>query len=267
MPNSPIITLTTDFGYRDPLAAIMKGVILGINPEANIVDLTHGIGKYNVREAAMVLGMSYREFPQGTIHVVVADPGVGSQRRPILVATESYLFIGPDNGVFSYVYDESERVGVYHILAEHYFGRGRSTTFHGRDIFAPVAAWASKGIEVTKFGEEIKDFARLRLPVPTAPSATTFEGEVVYIDTFGNAITNIVKKDLEALAASGKEATVRIVTKGKDVKLKEYYSQAEDKELYAVINSMDHLELFVYRGSAAKDFGIRLGDSIGLVCA
>jgi S-adenosylmethionine hydrolase len=261
----PIITLTTDFGYRDPLSGIMKGVILSINPDANVVDITHGIGKYNVREAALTIGISYRQFPPRTIHVVVADPGVGSARRPIMVVTENYYLIGPDNGVFSVVYNESKRCEVRHLTAEHYFNRERSATFHARDIFAPVAAWLSKGIISSNFGDPVKDFVRLPLPVPAMPTKTALEGEVIHIDHFGNAITNIRVEDVALLRSAKPDGMIRIVTKGMEVPLKQYYSQVEDKGLYALINSMDRLELFVYRGNASKQFEIKVGDTLGVM--
>ena len=260
----PIITLTTDFGYKDPLSGIVKGVILSINPDVNLVDITHGIEKYNVREAALTIGISYRQFPPRTIHVVVADPG-GSARRPIMVVTENYYLIGPDNGVFSVVYNESQRCEVLHVTAEHYFNRTRSATFHGRDIFAPVAAWLSKGIIASNFGDPIKDFMKLPFPVPTMPTKTALEGEVIQIDHFGNAITNIRAEDLGLLRGARADGTLRIVTKGMQVPLKEYYSQAEDKGLYALINSVDRLELFVYRGDASAQFEIRVGDTLGVM--
>ncbi|MCL4477280.1 MAG: SAM-dependent chlorinase/fluorinase [Nitrospirae bacterium] len=263
----PIITLSTDFGYKDPLSGIMKGVILGINPGTNIVDITHGINKYDIREAALTVGMSYRQFPPRTIHVAVTDPGVGSSRRPILVVTENYYFVGPDNGIFSVVYSESQRVEVFHLTADHYFLSNRSATFHARDIFAPVAAWLSKGIVSSNFGELITNFVKLPFPVPVMPTRTTVEGEIIHIDHFGNAISNIKSENLSALRSIKPDGTLRIVAKGKQIALKEYYSQAEDKDLYALINSMDYLELFVCRGNASKDFELKVGDTLGVMLA
>lgn len=265
MANKPIITLTTDFGYRDPLVGIMKGVILSINPDVNIVDITHGISKYNVREAALTIGMSYHQFPSSTIHVVVTDPGVGSARRPIMVVTEDYYCIGPDNGVFSLIYSESERCEVLHLTADHYFMRDKSTTFHGRDIFAPVASWLSKGVIPSKFGDPVTDFVKLPFPVPSMPTKTTLEGEVIHIDHFGNAITNIKVSDLKLLRSASEKGVLRIVAKGKQVPFKQYYSQAEDKGLYALINSMNYLELFIYRGDAASEFNLKVGDTLGVM--
>ncbi len=263
--DNPIITLTTDFGYKDPLSGVMKGVILGISPSANIVDISHGINKYDVREAALTIGTSYIQFPPRTIHVVVTDPGVGSQRRPIMVIAENYYFVGPDNGVFSIIF-ESEYCEVVHVTSDHYFQRKMSSTFHGRDVFAPVAAWLSKGIPASKFGDTITDFVRLRLPVPAQPTRTTLEGEVILIDHFGNAVTNIKASDLERLRSESK-GRLRIIVKGTEAPLKEYYSQAADKGLYSVIGSMDYLELFVNRGNASSDFNIRVGDGIGVMMA
>jgi S-adenosylmethionine hydrolase len=267
MKAAAIITLSTDFGYRDPLSGIMKGIILGINPEATIVDVTHDISQFDVREAALTVGMSYGQFPPWTIHVAVTDPGVGSSRRPILVATEDYYFVGPDNGIFSVVYNESSRFEVIHITADHYFLRDRGSTFHARDIFSPVAAWLSKGIVTSKFGEPIMNFVRLPLPLPTMPTKTTVEGEVIHIDHFGNAITNIKTGNLAILRNARPDGIMKVVVKGKQIELKEYYSQAEDKDLYALTNSMGYLELFVYRGNASEVFELKVGDSLGVMLA
>jgi S-adenosylmethionine hydrolase len=261
----PIITLTTDFGCRGPLVGIMKGVIIGINPEVRIIDLTHKVGQYNVREAALTIGMSYMQFPKQTIHVVVTDPGVGSKRKPIMVRTEHHYFIGPDNGVFSMIYSSHEQCKVIHLTEEHYFLTGRSATFDGRDIFAPVAAWLSKGIDPSKFGEEITEHVTLPFPSPSMPTRTTLEGEVIMIDHFGNAITNIRSEDIDMLKHTKSKVKLRIVIKGKQTALKHYYSEAEDKGLHALLNSMDRLELFVYRGNASTEFNIKVGDTLGLM--
>ncbi|MFN3480610.1 MAG: S-adenosyl-l-methionine hydroxide adenosyltransferase family protein [Thermodesulfovibrionales bacterium] len=261
-----IITLTTDFGYGGPLTGIMKGVILGINPDVKIVDITHGIEKYNIREAALTIGMSYSQFPPRTIHVVVTDPGVGSSRRPILIATEDYYFIGPDNGVFTVIYNAVEKFEVIHLTAEHYFLPERSMTFHGRDIFAPVAAWLSRGTAITNLGEPVSDYMKIHIPAPSMPAKNAIEGEIIYIDHFGNAISNIRYSDLAHLINQGNDKNaIKIVMKGKQIEIKDYYAQAEDRGLYAILNSMNYLELFVYRGDASKEHNIKIGDSIGVI--
>ena len=262
----PLITLTTDFGYKDPFVGMMKGVMLKINPAAQIVDITHDITPHNVREAALTLGMSHSFFPPKTIHVVVVDPGVGSNRRPILVMTDHHYFIGPDNGVFSLIYSsKSETLGVLHITSEHYFMPQKGPTFHGRDIFAPAAAWLTKGVETSKFGDMITDYVTLPFPSVSLPTKTTIEGEVVYIDRFGNAITNIRAVDLDTLYNVNPEAKLRVVTKGKQTDLKNYYAEVTDKNLYSLINSAGYLELFVYRDNAAEVFGIKIGDIVGVM--
>jgi len=262
----PLITLTTDFGYKDPFVGMMKGVILKINPMAKIVDITHDISPHNVREAALTIGMSHSFFPPKTVHIVVVDPGVGSNRRPIMVVTDQHYFIGPDNGVFSLIYNsQSETLGVIHITSEHYFMSQIGPTFHGRDIFAPAAAWLTRGVETTKFGDMITDYVTLPFPSVSMPSKTTIEGEVVYVDRFGNAITNIKAVDLNTLYSINPEAKLKIVTKGKQTELKNYYSQVTDKTLYSLINSAGYLELFVYRGSAAVLFDIKVGDIVGVM--
>jgi S-adenosylmethionine hydrolase len=266
MQVSPIITFTTDFGYRDPFVGIMKGVILKINPFANIIDITHDISPQNIMEAALAIEMSFRSFPQKTIHVVIVDPGVGSMRRPILVVTDHHYFIGPDNGVFSQIYNlKQETLTVMHITAEHYFMSQRSTTFHGRDIFAPAAAWLSRGIDISHFGDPITDYVTLSLPVPLMPAENTIEGTVIYIDRFGNAITNINTQKIDGLYSNNPQGRLKVVVKGREAPLKNYYSQVQDNGLYSVINSFGYLELFVYRGNASSDFGIAIGNKVGVI--
>ena len=150
--SNPVITLTTDFGVDDPYVGMMKAVILSIAPEVRIVDLTHGIGSHDVMEAALVIASGYAYFPKGAIHVVVVDPGVGSSRRPLLVVTEEGYFVAPDNGVLSRIYAGSSRVACLELTATRFFHHPVSQTFHGRDVFAPVAAWLSRGVEPVQFG-------------------------------------------------------------------------------------------------------------------
>jgi S-adenosylmethionine hydrolase len=264
MKRNPLITLTTDFGLEDPFAGVMKGVILSINPAANIVDLSHGIESHNIREAAFFVGTNYNYFPHRTAHVVVVDPGVGSRRRPILVVTENHYFIGPDNGVFSYVYEkEKAMLRVYHITADHYFLKAKSSTFQGRDLFAPVAAWLTGGKDPENFGTAITDYETIYLPVPAlADSSVT--GEVLHIDKFGNSISNISRAVIDDLLNTNTGGTLQVFLGSREVPLLEYYGQSSDKGLCAIINSSEYLELFVNQGSAAKDFAISKGDPVAL---
>ncbi len=266
MLEKPIITLTTDFGLKDPFAGLMKGIILGLNPNAEIIDITHNIQRHNIFEASQVIAMSYKYFPPATIHVVVVDPGVGGERRPILVTTENCFFIGPDNGIFSSIYEKfnPDYYKVIHLTSSHYFLPMSGSTFHGRDIFAPVAAQLSKGIEYHKFGERIDDYEKIPLPKITLTDNNTLAGAIVSIDNFGNAISNITKDDLAKLSTEVSKDKFRITFNNNDLSIADYYAEAKGAGLSAVINSFGHLELFVYKDSAADKFGIKTGDSVVL---
>jgi S-adenosylmethionine hydrolase len=227
--------------------------------------MTHDISPHLIREAAVTIGMCYQYFPSASIHVCVVDPGVGSGRRPILIATDNHYFVGPDNGIFSYIYSTSKNVQVIHITEDHYFEKKDSTTFHARDIFSAIAAWLSKGIPIENFGKEIKDYVNLNLPLPHRHSRDNLEGEVIYIDRFGNAITNISVKHLGNISRLELFTKARILCKSKQIALKPFYSDVHDKELYAILNSNDLLELFVYRGNASVSFELKIGDTVGIV--
>lgn len=260
-----IITLTTDLGYKDPFAGIMKGVILNINPTANIVDLTHGISPQNIMQAAFAIEASFQYFPYKSINIAVVDPGVGSVRRPIIVATDHHYFVGPDNGVFSRLYSISASLQVIHATAEHYFLPSRSSTFHGRDIFAPVAGWLSRGVDILNFGDPITDFVKLPIPVPASPAHNIIEGEIVYVDCFGNLTTNIHHMKIDELVLNNSDKEQKVLVRGHEAPLKDFYSQATDKGLYSLINSFGYLELFVTNGNAASEFGLAVGDRVGVV--
>lgn len=263
MLKTPIITLTTDFGLKDPFAGLMKGVILSINPDVTIIDITHDIQRHNIFEASQVLAMSYTYFPPATINIAVVDPGVGSTRRPILVVTENQYFIGPDNGIFSAVMEEenADFLTVYHLTSPHYFLPVKGSTFHGRDIFAPVAAWLSKGVDSRKFGAQINDYAKIPVPKPEI-SGNSITGEIVSVDNFGNAISNIKRDDIEKVAPPESGGTLKVVYSNNELPVVSFYSQDKSPDLSAVINSFGHLELFVYLHSAAEKFNINRGDKI-----
>ena len=262
---STIITLTTDFGAKDSFAGSVKGVIYKINQQVQIVDITHDIGPQDIWEAAFALRTAYNYYPKGTIHMAVVDPGVGSGRRPIIVVTESYYFVGPDNGIFSLIFQEAERLRVHHITASHYFLPDPGPTFHARDIFAPVAAWLAKGIPSGNFGDTIEDYVKLNVPVPKS-SNTGIDGHVIHIDRFGNVITNITFKDLQALVPEGSEmkpATIAIG--GKQIMgLKKFYAEAAAGEPAAIINSSGYLEIFLYKQNARTALSLKRGEAVRL---
>jgi hypothetical protein len=260
-----IITLTTDYGVRDSFTASVKGVILKINPQAQIIDISHEISPQDISEAAYVLKSAYSHFPKGTIHLAVVDPGVGSGRRPIIAVTESYYFVGPDNGLFSLVYRDAERLRVHHITSTHYFLPNPGPTFHGRDIFAPVAGWITKGIPSGNFGEEITDFARLNVPAPKV-GENGAEGRVVHIDRFGNIITDILYKDVQTLLAGGTDAsTVSVTLSGREIKrLKRFYAEAAPGEPGAIFNGNGALEIFLFKQNARTALSVKRGEVVRL---
>lgn len=257
-----LITLTTDFGYKDPFVGIMKGVIIGLNPSARIVDITHGITPHNIQETALTIVEIYPYFPANTIHVVVVDPGVGGPRRPILVEAGNQYFIGPDNGIFSLIYKANlDVMEVVHLNAEHYFMDARGSTFHGRDVFAPVAGWLSKGISIDKLGDRIKEYATIEIPSSFIEGREAF-GEVLYLDHFGNAITNIKRDVIETLLNAGPAGKIEIDIQGRKAELKSYYSHALSGTLSSVINSGGFVEVFLFEGNASEMFGIKPGDKV-----
>jgi S-adenosylmethionine hydrolase len=251
-----IITLTTDFGYKDPFIAEMKGVILSINPYASIVDITHDIEPFNIAEAAFVIGSSYRYFPSRTIHAVVVDPGVGSERRPLIIETRGHMFVGPDNGVFSSILQEAQSAECVEILNTDYVIRKESPTFQGRDVFASVAAWLSRGVSLSDVGPRLAAPITIRIP-GSQMLERGLTGEVLYIDRFGNAITNITEKDLALIGSY-----YQVEIKGHSVSPVAYYARAAAGALNCLVNSSGYLEIFSYRDSASGRFEIRKGDAI-----
>lgn len=255
-----LITLITDFGQKDPFVGIMKGVIISINPEAGIIDITHEIPPGNIKEAAFIVWESFGYFPAGTICVVVVDPGVGSGRRPLLVEASGRYFIGPDNGVFTMM-KETGGARVFHITKERFFLEKRGSTFHGRDVFAPSAAWLSKGVLPSEFGPEISDPVAIEFPRASV-GKNSIEGEVIRIDRFGNAITNIGADILMALIGNRPKGGLKIKIKDVETDLRGFYSEAGDGKSHAVINSSGLLEIFIYMGDAKKTLGVKAGDPV-----
>lgn len=261
-----IITLTTDYGARDAFAASVKGVILKINPQAQIVDISNEISPQDIWEAAYTLRSAYSHFPKGTVHLAVVDPGVGSGRKPITVVTESYYFVGPDNGLFSLIYQEAERLRVHHITSTHYFLPNPGPTFHGRDIFAPVAGWLAKGIPSGNFGEEITDYVKLNIPAPKT-TANSIEGHIVHIDRFGNIITNITYKDIRAIFSEGMDlGATSVSVAGKEIRgFKKFYAEAAPGEPGAIINSSGDLEIFLFKQNARAALSVKRGEAVRLM--
>jgi S-adenosyl-L-methionine hydrolase (adenosine-forming) len=256
----PIITLTTDYGATDHLVGAMKGVILNINPDAKVVDVSHSVIPYDILDGALMIGQAYRFYPPRTIHVVVVDPGVGTQRRAILVSGEQQYFVAPDNGVLSVVYERELSFTVRHITSEHYFLHPVSNTFHGRDVFAPVAAWLSKVWQTSSFGEEVHDFVRFSLPKPKI-TGNTVKGVVLRVDAFGNVLTNLTPEDVPQLVAPGAAFKLR-VGNGEISKYVQTFAQGAPQEAIVLTGSSGFIEIAVNHGNAAKKLGAQRGAEV-----
>jgi len=258
---SGTITLTTDFGLEDPYAAVMKGVVISINPAARIIDISHSVKAGSIIEAAMLIKEAYPFFPEGTVHVAVIDPGVGGKRRPIVVKTENHIFVGPDNGVFWPIIKDHRQSEVIHVTESRYFLSHISHTFHGRDIFAPVAAHISKGIDPPAMGQAIGDPVMLELPLSEQRGDSLY-GCVMRIDHFGNLITNIKRQDLEEFL--GPQKSVIMLGKTAIEGLGNTYSGVEAGETLALIGSSGCLEIAVNKGRASDIVGMEPDTLIGM---
>jgi S-adenosylmethionine hydrolase len=260
VPN-PIITLTTDYGTNDHLVGTIKGVILKINPDATIVDITHHVTPFDLLDGALAIGSAYSYFPSRTIHVVVVDPGVGTPRRPLLVTSETQYFVAPDNGVLSMIYERDPNVIVRYANVEHYYLQPVSNTFHGRDVFAPIAAWLSKSGQTAAMGEEITDYKKFAIPKPKAADGIS-KGVIMRVDAFGNLVTNFRGEDMGGANGNGGVAfklgthTVSHVV--------DTFASGNSGEPVAYIGSSGYVEIAVNKGNAAKTLAIGRGAPVTL---
>jgi S-adenosylmethionine hydrolase len=295
----PILTLTTDFGASDHYVGAMKGVILSICPRAQIVDICHDVTPFEIAEGAYVIAQAYDCFPKGTVHVVVVDPGVGTARRPILVEAAGQYFVGPDNGVLSMLYSRGKHK-VRLIANDRYFRQPVSATFHGRDIFAPVAAHVAAGIPPARMGKPIEDYLRLEFATPRRSGERTWSGSVLKIDRFGNIVTNFHVRDFPDLHppnralltpnpvlhppsrvreqaddgyASGQRplpdgrgsvAVVVTIGRRKIAALAQNYAECSPGAPFLIVGSSGFLEVSLNQGSAAKLLGCKTGDPVKL---
>jgi S-adenosyl-L-methionine hydrolase (adenosine-forming) len=262
---TPIITLTTDFGLNDHFIGTMKGVILGIEPEAQIIDICHAVQAFDVLDGALTIAQAYSYFPAGTVHMVIVDPGVGTARRPLLVTSERHHFVAPDNGVLSLVYQREQRLSARHVTGDHYFLQPVSNTFHARDVFSPIAAYLAKGVDPEKFGEEVNDFVRFSAPKPKAVNESTLRGVVLKVDRFGNLITNITPQDAPMLFAENPVAFKIVVGKREIREIKDAYALGAPGEVFGILGSMGYLEIAANRGPAAQVLGVGRGADVNIV--
>ena len=254
----PVITLTTDFGLADPFVGIMKGVILGICPDAEVVDLTHSIPPQDVLQAAYTLQSSVDYFPKNTIHLAVVDPGVGGSRKGIIVKTEKYFFIGPDNGIFSHFFENFQAI---ELTNTDYFLNTISNTFHGRDVFAPAAAWLAKGEPYDKLGHAIEKPINLEI-AKTAFENNCLKGNFIYRDHFGNLTSNISTLNLETHFQENMDNLKIHITNHPPISFVSHYELGSSRSLSALINSSNQIEIFCKNGNASEAFSIAVGSSI-----
>ena len=261
-----LITLTTDFGMADGYVGVMKGVMLGLNPDVAIVDLSHDIPPQGIADAAYVLRRSHQFFPPGTIHVVVVDPGVGTARRAIALSAAEATFVAPDNGVLSYVLEDARAGGhetkAIHLLNRRYWLPQVSSVFHGRDIFAPVAAHLSLGVALDQLGPRIEDLVTLPPPhLERLPEKIV--GQVMHIDHFGNVLTNIPAADLESL---GDAPTIQVGL-WQLVGISSAFAEGEYGKPIAYVDSSGHLALALVDGSAHERLGCQIGELVEVISA
>jgi len=255
-----VITLTTDFGLKDPYAAEMKAAILGICPHAVIVDITHEIAKFNIRMGAYVLASATPYFSKGAVHVAVVDPGVGTQRRPIVIQTKQGFFVGPDNGILILAAEKQNITSIHELTNPRLMLPKVSSTFHGRDIFAPAAAHLLNGVKPAEFGPEIREPAKPEFAKVTRRNGALV-GEVLHVDGFGNVITNIAEREV---AQSHVIGAVSVESPSGKLKLKfcKAYGETKPHEPLALIGSHGFLEISVNQGSAAEKFKTKTGDKV-----
>ncbi|MBV8857933.1 MAG: SAM-dependent chlorinase/fluorinase [Acidobacteria bacterium] len=257
-----IVTLLTDFGTADYFVGALKGAVLAANPSARVVDITHEVPPFDVEAGAFTLRAAFETFPEGTVHVGVVDPGVGSARRAIAVEGHGHTFVGPDNGLFGHVYERAAPFRVFQLTNANFFRREVSPTFHGRDIFAPVAGALARGVRAEELGPEVFDFVRLPSAAVERVGDGTLVGTVIHVDRFGNLVTNFAREDLdEESFARG----ARLRVEGREVRrFRRFFAEDFEGagEPFAVWGSAGLLEVAVFRDSAARLLGAKRGDKV-----
>jgi S-adenosylmethionine hydrolase len=261
--SAKIVTLTTDFGLKDPYVAEMKATILSICPTAQIIDVTHEVKKFSIPTGAFMLASAAPYFPNGTIHVAVVDPGVGSTRRPVVIQTEGGFFVGPDNGLMMLAAEAQSIKQVREVRSRRFMLTHVSATFHGRDIFAPVAAHLANDVPIEEFGPPISDFVKPSF-AQVFITADEAVGEVLHVDDFGNVITNIKAKDAEAFRGDIMQIQLAHAQPLQVKKLYKAYADGAPQEPLVLIGSHGYLEVAVNQGSAAAKFSLKVGDQVRL---
>ena len=259
------VALYTDFGNDDPWMGELKASLWSVQPQFKILDMTHAIPPHDVAAGAFAVYRGSRNLPPWTINLGVVDPGVGGPRRPILVITDQSYFIGPDNGLFSYIYQHDPAGRVIHVTSSHYFRQPPSPTFHARDVFAPVAAWLSRGIDSAKFGDEIDDYVRLPVPVDRMVGENLVKGEVCAVDRFGNLITNIRQTTIEQLAQRTGKNRFRALVAGHEVPFAKNGGYTQEAPVFALVNSSGLVEIACFSRPASEALGASRGKDVGVM--
>jgi S-adenosylmethionine hydrolase len=260
-----VITLLTDFGLQDPFVAAVKGIMLGVNPDLSFVDISHLIPARDVHNGAFVLAQAYHYFPPGTIHVAVIDPGVGTARRALAVAAGGHFFVAPDNGVLTYVFRREDGYSAHEITADHYFRKPPSSTFHGRDILAPIAAWISRDIPIEKFGSQVADPVLLKVPEVTRVRDALVQGAILAVDHFGNLITNLTPADVPAYTAEDGRPCRLIAGKREVTAFRRTFGDGAPGELFVIPGSSGYLEIVMRDQSAAAELQLGPGAPVGVI--
>lgn len=260
-----IITMLTDFGLHDHFVASMKGVMLGLNPDLNLVDISHLVPPQDVRTGAFLLGQAYACFPDATIHMAVVDPGVGTARRILAATAGGHIFVAPDNGILSYVRKAEEDFQAHEVTADHYYRKPVSNTFHGRDIFAPIAAWISRDIPMRQLGNELAQPVAFEIPEPARVKEGLIQAAILAVDHFGNLITNLTPGHLPRFDP-GRPLPFRILAGKREITAcRENYGDAEKGEVFLIEGSTGRMEISMRGASAAAALGLKSGNPIGVV--
>jgi S-adenosylmethionine hydrolase len=260
-----IVTLLTDFGLRDYYVASVKGVMLGINPDLHFVDISHVIPPQDIRTASFTLGQAFPYFPPNTIHLAVVDPGVGTDRKALVASAGGHMFVAPDNGLLSHVLQAVEGAEVFEITADHYFRKPVSPTFHGRDIFAPVAAWISRDLPLRQFGPPLQNPVQLKIPSVQRVRDTLVQGAILAVDHFGNLVTNLKPEDVPAYNAPARKPCKMLVAQHEITAFRRTFGEGSPGELFVVPGSTGYLEIVVQGGSAAKELSLAPGALVGVI--
>ncbi len=260
-----VVTLLTDFGLRDHFVAAMKGVMLGVNPALRFVDISHLIPPHDIFSGAFTLAQAYRYFPYGTVHVAVVDPGVGTARKALAVSSGGHFFVAPDNGLLTYVFSHEGGFVAHEITADHYFHKPLSATFHGRDVFAPIAAWITRDVPLGKLGPPVERPVQLKIPAVKRVRDALVQGTVLAVDNFGNLITNLTPEDVPVYGPAPSPSCKIVVGEREITMFRKTFGDGPAGEAFVVPGSCGYLEIVMRDRSAARELHLGPGTVVGVI--